>query len=267
MTGTAEARTYVFGNRSIHSLEQHRCLSELCDPLSIARLGRTGVGDGWRCLEVGSGGGSVARWLAQRVVPRGEVIATDLEPQLISGVPGLTVRRHDIASDPLPEAGFDLIHARLVLQHVPRREEALTRLVGALRPGGWLQIDEFDVEYSPVLLAPDEHSRRVYECFQAAKARVFRAAGCDPTWGRRVAQRLSDLGLVDVDPLVHIEAWRGGSAGALLQHHHTLHARDGFLRDGMTEQQLADVRRLLTDPSFQVSSPVRHCVQARRPAG
>src|SRR5262249_2243703 len=43
-------------------------------------------------------------------------------------------RRHDIGTDPLPEQAFDLIHARLVLQHVPQRHDALAELVAALRP-------------------------------------------------------------------------------------------------------------------------------------
>lgn len=266
MTGAVGTREYVFGNRSVHAHEQHRCLAELCDPLSVAMLARTGVTDGWRCLDIGSGAGSVAHWLADRVAPSGAVIATDLEPQLIPTRPGLTALRHDIVRDPLPDGGFDLIHARLVLQHVPKRAAALPRLVGALRPGGWLQIDEFDIAYGPVLLAPDRRSRQLYERFQDAKARVFRTAGCDPTWGRTVAQELRDLGLADVDPSVRVEVWHGGSPGALLQRHHTRHAREGFLADGMTEAELDEIGRLLTDPAFQVVSPVRHCVRARRPA-
>ncbi|MFB7570452.1 hypothetical protein [Streptomyces sp. NPDC056165] len=52
---------YAFDN--VHATEQHRCLAASLDPITIARLAGTGVTDGWRCLEVGAGGG-VATWLA-----------------------------------------------------------------------------------------------------------------------------------------------------------------------------------------------------------
>jgi trans-aconitate methyltransferase len=52
-------------------------------------------------------------------------------------------------TDPLPDAAFDLIHARLVLIHVPEREEVLARLVAALKPGGWMVEEEFDSQSLP----------------------------------------------------------------------------------------------------------------------
>jgi hypothetical protein len=43
--------------------------------------------------------------------------------------PRLEVRRHDIVRDPLPEAAFDLIHARLVFNSLPRWEDVLEKPV------------------------------------------------------------------------------------------------------------------------------------------
>ena len=51
--------------------------------------------------------------------------------------------RHDITADAIPLARYDLIHARLVLSHLPQRREVLVRLTQALRPGGWLVIEDF----------------------------------------------------------------------------------------------------------------------------
>jgi trans-aconitate methyltransferase len=50
-------------------------------------------------------------------------------------VPGMEVRELDIVHDPLPRTGFDLIHARALLEHLAEREGVLDRLVEALRPG------------------------------------------------------------------------------------------------------------------------------------
>jgi hypothetical protein len=50
-------------------------LEDIFDPLSCRR--RELVQPGWRCLEVGAGRGSMAVWLAERVGPCGQVVATD----------------------------------------------------------------------------------------------------------------------------------------------------------------------------------------------
>jgi hypothetical protein len=54
------------------------------------------------------------------------VLVTDIDPRFIEARQRHTnveLRRHDIGTDPLPEHAFDLIHARLVQQHVPQREQ------------------------------------------------------------------------------------------------------------------------------------------------
>lgn len=258
---------YVFDNDHIHSGDQHRCLAEMLDPMTTRRLAQTGVTDGWHCLDVGTGAGSVATWLARRVAPSGRVLATDIKPGDIPPRPGLEVVVHDIVRDPLPEAAFDLICARLVLRNLPERHAVLDRLVHALRPGGWLQLDEFDITYGPALLMPDLQAQRLYETFLTAKARLFAAAGADGAWGQHAAQAMRDAGLVDIDPQPHLELWHAGSAGVRLQIHHTFQLRDQLMDAGMTEAQLAEVRALLADPPFKASSCVTYSVQGRRPAG
>lgn len=257
---------YAFDNDSPHANEQHRCLGAAHDGITTARLAQTGVGPGWDCLEVGAGGGSVALWLAERVAPGGSVLATDVKPEHIPARAGLTVRRHDVVHDPLPEAGFDLIHSRLVLTHLPQRRVVLGGLLRALRPGGWLQLEEFDIDYAPVLLAPDRRTREGYEAFQAAKGRALRAAGADPSWGRTCAEDLRAAGFTDVEPVPHLMPWTADSPGLQLQLHHTDHLREALLEHGLTNDQLLAAREAMTHPGFRAASCVLYCVQARRPA-
>ena len=121
-------------------------LEEVADPLSIRHLEARGVGPGWRCLEVGGGGGSIAAWLARAVGPTGHVLATDIDTRFLDDLaaPNLVVRRHDIAADDLPDGAFDLVHARAVLHHLPDHDRALARMTAALRPGGWLVVEDPD---------------------------------------------------------------------------------------------------------------------------
>ena len=56
---------------------RYAALSALFDAGTRQHLLDRELAPGWRCLEVGAGGGSIARWLGQRVGPTGRVIATD----------------------------------------------------------------------------------------------------------------------------------------------------------------------------------------------
>lgn len=257
---------YAFDNANPHAAEQHRCLAAAHDAITTARLADAGVGPGWDCLDVGAGGGSVARWLAERTAPGGSVLATDVKPERIAPHPGLEVRRHDIVRDPLPDAAFDLVHSRLVLTHLPQRRAVVARLLRALRPGGVLQLEEFDIGYAPVLLAPDERTRAGYEAFQVAKERALRAAGADPGWGRTCAEDLRTAGFTDVEPVPHLMPWHAGSPGLQLQLHHTYHLHDALLAQGLTPDQLLAARDAMRHPGFRAASCVLYCVQARRPA-
>ena len=109
--------TYLFDQAWRQEHDRLRALEALFDDASTYHLDRLGVSPGWRCLEVGAGAGGVARSLAGRVGPTGQVLATDLDPRFLDshGRDNLKVARHDILADPLPDACFDLAHARAVL--------------------------------------------------------------------------------------------------------------------------------------------------------
>src|SRR5919108_803098 len=138
MTGTSGADytpAYTLDNRWRAARERLEVLEAACDPFTARHLDEVGVEPGWHCLEVGAGAGSVARMLCERVGPDGRVVAVDLEPALLADVsaPNLEVRRLDIVVDELPEAAFDLVHTRLVLLHLPPRDELVLKLARALR--------------------------------------------------------------------------------------------------------------------------------------
>ena len=133
-----EQQVYAYDNALAGQRERLRTLEALFDAGTIAELEARGVGRGWRCLEVASGGGSIALWLADRVAPDGAVLATDRDTTVLGGVshPNLEVRVHDVLEDDLPEAEFDVVHVRLLLAWLADRGTALRRLITALRPRG-----------------------------------------------------------------------------------------------------------------------------------
>ena len=188
--------SYVFD--TAEALEHERLLahSELWDPFTFRKLAETGVGDGWRCLEIGAGAGSVAAWLVHRVGPRGQVVATDIETRWLEpmAAANLEVRHHNVAADPLEESGYDLIHARLVLEHLPQRQAVARKLAAALRPGGWLVVEDYDIR----TMGLAETAPPSWALVNEAVVDVLRAAGSDPLCGSQLAGLLQRSGLVDV---------------------------------------------------------------------
>jgi len=259
---------YVFDNAHGETRERFPALSDLYDSETIRCLQAVGVVPGWRCLEVAAGGGSIARWLAGQVGSGGRVLATDLDTRFLESLadPAIEVRRHDIVRDPMPEPAFDLVHARLILVHLPERELALAKLAGALKPGGWLVCEEFDSLSMPADPArhPDEHALKA----QAAMQRVMASRGANTRYGRNLAARMRAHGLVDIRAEGRMAMWQGGSAGARLYRANFEQLREELLRIGsLTQAELDDDLARLDDPRTLFPSPVMWTVCGRRPQG
>lgn len=190
---------YPFDNAAPQAGERFARLAALYDGVTTRHLDLLGIGPGWRCLEVGAGGGSIARFMSERVGSSGHVLATDINTDWFpaSLAAKVDVRHHDIGVDPLAESAFDLVHARAVLTFVPSREGALTRMIAALKPGGWLLVEELvhPVTEPPATESSDSElakkSRRAIE-------EVIRRRGGDPAFGRKVPGLILAAGLIDV---------------------------------------------------------------------
>jgi SAM-dependent methyltransferase len=242
--------------------ERHRLalLQHYYDPYTIARLEKIGVAAGWRCLDVGAGGGSIARWLAERVGAGGSVLAIDLELRLLEPLATsiLLVRRLDVCSEELP-ADADLVHSRLLLEHLPERETVLQRMIRALRPGGWLLVT--DTDFRTVNLSePDAAFDRLRSSFAAATE----AAGWSIQVGPALASMLERAGLVDVAA----ESWqtyeRGGDASILLALSYK-RLRDALIEHGATAIDVDHIADRLADATVGVFGPTSWMAWGRKP--
>lgn len=233
---------YALSNGWADERRRMGLMSECLDGASRRRLGATGVGPGWRCLEVGGGNGSVAAWLAERVGPAGGVVATDVDTRFLDEVAGgnLEVWCHDVVRDPLPENAFDLVHVRSLLMHLPERLAVLERLVSALRPGGWLVAEESDVY--PVLATATGPYREAW----ADLADQLGRAGMAATWARELPATLAGMGLAGVAGEAEVQLFRGGSAWAQLNQLTFLHA--GAALTGDAARRVHEAVAALDDP-------------------
>lgn len=116
-------------------------------PLATA-LDRLGLGAGWRCVDVGAGGGDVSVALAEMVGRSGRVYAVDSDPRARDEVAdaaaahaqviALTQAGEDLS---LPEE-VDLAFCRFLLLHVLDPGAVVTKMATAVRSGGWVVTQE-----------------------------------------------------------------------------------------------------------------------------
>ncbi len=192
---------YLLANDAPEAMDRFEAFAALFDPSTFRHLDGLGLASGWRCWEVGAGGTSVVRHLADRAGTRGHVLATDLDVSWAAAVSGanVEVRVHDVALDPSPGDDFDLVHARLVLVHVRERDTALANMVAALRPGGVLLIEDADPALQPLScleeIGPAEVlANRLRRGFRSLLAE----RGVDLAYGRSLPRRLRAAGLIQV---------------------------------------------------------------------
>jgi SAM-dependent methyltransferase len=197
--------TYSLDQQWHRERERLQGIEALWDPGTKAVIERLGLAPGWRCLEVGAGAGSIAGWLADAGA---DVLATDIDTRFLEARPGLEVRRHDILTEPLPPASFDLVHARLVVEHLGPR--ALDGMVLAVRPGGWLVLEDCDWDAAAAHPDDDGSFERVGDAVLALMAR----SGFDPRAGRKLVSELTRAGLEDVAADGRVAVYRGGSPAA-----------------------------------------------------
>lgn len=192
---------YLLNNQQGDAGRRLAALAAVFDPVTFRHLRELGLGPGQRVWEVGAGGPSVPNWLARQVSPGGEVLATDLDPVRLTRSVDATVRvlRHDVGRDPPPAGPFDLVHARLVLVHVPDRARALAAMISVLRPGGWLLVEDADPALQP-LACPDEFGpdQRLANELRRGFRQLLAERGADLGYGRTLPRLLRTAGLTGV---------------------------------------------------------------------
>jgi len=254
------ARRYAFEHEKPERL---RGLEVTWDPGTEALLERLGIRARDQCLEAGAGGGSIAAWMAERVGPGGHVLATDVDPTHLEPLAGdvLEVRRHDVLADDLPDAAFDVVHARSLVSWLGE-SDAVARLAATLRPGGVLVLEDFDWAIG----GPGDDA-------PAAAAKVYRAIlglleriGYDLRFGSTLLARLDRVGLDATGSEGRSFVLPGGSPGTAFERFSVTAQRDALVASaGVTGAEIDETLRYLADPTSHVLTPVLYAAWGRRP--
>ncbi|WP_433236328.1 class I SAM-dependent methyltransferase [Streptosporangium sp. CA-135522] len=254
----------VFNHAVLTEDERLSALTQELDPASFGRLGSLPFRSDWRCLELGAGTGTVARWLADRC-PQGSVIATDLDLQLVQSrheeQANLSWLHHDLTRDDFPPGSFDLIHARYLFCHLRSREHDLSRVLGWLAPGGWLLLEEpasFPIESS----LHDAYRQTSMGVFTTLAERI----GTDCRWPRTLHEHLNRAGFTEVEVDVTYSVVGGGRPMSRFWEL-TVDQLAPDLREveGITSPMITETLARLRDPEFRDLGMATIAAWGRRP--
>jgi ubiquinone/menaquinone biosynthesis C-methylase UbiE len=191
--------TYVIRS-GVQALERLELIARLLRPTTIDLLDQVDLGPSASFLDVGCGIGDVAAIMAGR--SSGHVLGIDINPGVVEGAAQRAQRLgagaqyrvaglQDLGTDDL--TGFDAVYARAVLTHLPDPSAALTSMLEATAPGGFVLVEDVDLSAlwsAPPCRALDEH-RDLY--LAAAEA-----IGASPRAASELGARLAAVGAVDV---------------------------------------------------------------------
>ena len=241
---------YMFDNGNPVADTQTKLLADMLDGHSRHILATLGVGQGWRCLDLGSGAGTIASWLSTCTGRTGRVIALDKDPRHVRTTAPVDVVSADVTADHIGKAEFDLVHARLLLMHLPERRQVLHKAMSALKPGGYLVTSDWDCTALPAMMVRAEPAVvRAFDVFQQAMAAIAVEAGASLSWAREAPTAFHDAGLVDVQATEHNQLWSGGQAGCLLHDCNSRQLEAALLSHGISAAELDLLRSGMHDPT------------------
>lgn len=109
---------------------------------------RLGIGPGWKCVDVGAGGGDVSVALGKIVGASGRVFAVDIDPKRRDEVAEVAARETQVVAltQPaeemmLPER-VDLAFCRFLLLQVIDPKRVIAQMASVVRDNGWMVLQE-----------------------------------------------------------------------------------------------------------------------------
>jgi SAM-dependent methyltransferase len=179
--------------------ERLRVLGRIMQAGTHNFLDRIGIRPGMSCLDIGCGGGDVARELARRVGASGRVAGLDMDHAQLeiaraeAAAQKITNIDYRVAnvSAPRDDLGrYDVVYTRFLLCHLMNPFETLSWMATCIKPGGILAVE--DCDFSGQFCHPPSPA---FDRFVELNAEVIRRRGGDACVGLKLPSLLLDSGL------------------------------------------------------------------------
>jgi SAM-dependent methyltransferase len=173
--------------------------------------------------------------------------------------------RSDITQDEPEADSYDLVHCRWLLMHLDEPAEALHRMARALRPGGWLLVEEVDGRS----MAAIDDTHPLADGFNATTQKRLRAVHdrgiIDGYLGGLLPRLLAEAGLRDVTHEGIARIISGGSAWSTYLQETWRLIDGGFVAEGvLSAADVATSSQASVDPSFHYRDLTLDAVWGRR---
>jgi SAM-dependent methyltransferase len=198
-------------------------------------------------------------------------VATDTDVRFLKVLEfgNLEVLQHNVASDALEHGAFDLVHARDVLAHIPEREAVLAKMADAVRPGGWILVEEPDVSTERADPLSPEPTKLLHLKVVRAIHAFLCESGVDPFIGSRLFGMLRTLGFDSLSSEGRVHTFRGRPAGAEAPHMMAFEQlrQAVVLKGAVTEEEFQRFLDLSHNPAFAWREALTVSARGRRPEG
>lgn len=253
---------YLLDNAWTGALDRFALLESIYDPASIKRMNRVGIAAGWKCFVPGAGRASLTHWLSDRVGEAGEVFATDIDTRLFPEQmpPNICWATHDISKDSLANDYFDFVHVRLLLMHLRDPLHALQKIACALKPGGVVLLEEYDLFSAPWC------GHTEIALFWEKAAAAWGKASLQFSLGARLAGMAMECGLQCSWIESHPCSFHGRSAEANFHRMTALQSKGKLIGPGLlTEEEFMATMDSFSAPARVLSGPTIVALAARKP--
>lgn len=250
--------SYLLDNQHTLANERFACLEELYDNRSFDLIDRhiSHLDTVWL---PGAGSGSLARPLSYVAK---KVIVTDMNTTWFPQFSRESIEAYEqnLDTDPYPEC--TVIHARLVLQHIPGWKRLLAKFWDHLPEGGLLIVEELDpvIPYRP---EPKTEEDRLQNWVGNGFTTLLGLHGADYASGRELVGTLGDAGF----GIVHAEGYQatgfGNNAATKLMKVNAQQTRKELVdRAGVSNADVDKYIELLDKPGTWFHMPVMYSVVA-----
>jgi len=254
---------YILDDDSAFEYKRLDLMSKILDPWTRRYLTQIGIGEGWQCLELGGGNGSITEWMADTVGHAGSVTAIDINPVLLELVPeqNLIVEQMDLRTGELPTDAYDLVTCRALLHQISEfAPRVLAQMSAAVKPGGWLVVQEPDFSLAPTT------EPEVWASAWKGLIEWGHSNGVDWLIGRKLPGMIDELGLGHPQATTDVQNIRGRDRGAVYFQMFMAEVRDRVVASGQLDAATLDAASaLLEDSNYWTQCWMMTAVWVRKP--